>query len=145
MTRTRRRRRAGFASHWIVLAFTVAIGSVVLASEATVGPFYKEQQRLRFSEEAFVLAESGLVVAHSQLARGGTFAGLDSVPLGHGRVSVKVERVAGDEVLVVATGTVSAAAVAGPGGTLSRRVRARLRVVAGASPVVLDWKDGSSP
>jgi hypothetical protein len=141
VTRTRRRRDAGFVSHYLVLAFAVAIAASVLASETTVTPFYKEQQHLRFKEEALALAEVGLTVAESDLARGGTFHGLDAVPFAHGHVSVSVASAPGGELVLVATGTTSATALTGPGGTISRRVRARLRPSADGPPVVLDWKE----
>src|SRR4051812_20727589 len=119
------RRDSGMVGHWIVIAFSIAIGGFVLASQGSIRPFYPDQQPRRHPDEAFAPPDPAVALARAELDREGRAPELVRVPLGRGHVSLHVEKADEHEVVVVATGTVPAGALAGKGGTLTRRVRAR--------------------
>lgn len=139
-------RQRGSVSLLIVVALSLVAGSILLGSGSDVAPLRRETRRLHYADAALALAEAGVEVARSELARGGGFKGLKSVPLGRGHVSVvqvipKRTEVPG-EVVLLSSGRVAGPPRLGPGGTITRRIRVVLRLRAkGQPPTVVDWKE----
>lgn len=163
----RRRYERGSVAHYVVFTMAVSLAGVVLASEGTIASFARDERRLAASDEAFALAESGVAFARRALERDSPALPadprdatseklLDREPLGRGTITVDVERWimpdGKDTAVVVATGTVAAPLVAGPGGTITRRIEVRLERALARQPsgretpapgpmVVVGWKE----
>lgn len=143
MVRSTRRRGSVFL--FAVLAILLVTGAVVLASGARTGPLLREARYRRATDRALALAEAGVLSARGALAEEGVAAGdleVEGAPLGDGWVDVALAPAeAPGEYVVTARGHVVDPLGSGRDERLTRRVRARLRVVEpGALPAVVSWE-----
>jgi hypothetical protein len=126
--------------HVVAVTMTIVIGIVVASTDAVVRPWHLRVMHRVASDEARALAEEGILVARTSLARTGRFDGIAGARLGRGTIDVAVERASDGDLLVTSSARVPAPLVAGKGGALLRRVRARLRLATGRVAVV-EWKE----
>lgn len=134
--------RRGVATFW-VLALSGIAAAIVAASAATQTPFAVEVRRRDGAQQAVEAAEAGLLAARLQLARTpGRLEGLQDVPFGEARVSVRLVARPGAAPVLIATGQVQVADVPGPGGPLTRELRAVLGAPGpDGVPEVASWEE----
>jgi type II secretory pathway component PulK len=135
-----RSNRRGSISIFLVLLVSLVMSAFVLSGGARITPFVAETRRQRASDQARVLAESGVLAARQALSRDPQLTELDDLVLAGGRVVVRIERGEDGDLRVESTG-VAPDGAAGPGASATRRVRVQLRPLAEGGHMVVAWEE----